>query len=226
MHNIVIIEDETAIRQLLETLLTHQGYTVRSFSTAKPALTGMKNNPPDLLLLDLGLPDQDGQVVIQTIRSQSELPIIVLSARSHENEKITALENGADDYVTKPFGHGELLARIRTALRHATRVNSKFVEIYEYENLRVDLNARRVWLNSEDIRLTPTEYKLLAALVQQAGKVVIQSKLIRAVWGLDNQGNSHYLRIYIQHLRNKLGDDPLNPRFIFTEAGIGYRMIG
>ncbi len=220
--NIAVLDDETAIRQMLSATLASHGYTVELFAAAMPAMVAMQNNPPDLLLLDLGLPDHDGQIVITTIRSWSQLPIIVLSARDQEAEKVTALEAGADDYLTKPFSNGELLARIKVALRRTAQQST--IDIYEYGNLKVNLPLRRVWLNGSDLHLTPTEYKLLAALIGQAGRVVTQSQLIRAVWGQNSQGNNHYLRIYIQHLRNKLQDDPLNPTFIITEAGIGYRL--
>lgn len=221
---ILLVDDEDDIRQFLEVELSRQGYEVDSFDAAKPTLRTLNGKPPDLIILDLGLPDMDGKDFIAEVRTWSGVPIIVLSARDREEEKIAALEAGADDYLTKPFGAGELMARIKVALRRRGSANQPY-EPYVYRGLAVDLEKRMVQLNGEDVRLTPTEYKLLAAMAAKAGHVVTQATLINEVWGKNSQGNSHYLRIYVQHLREKLKDDPLNPIYIMTEAGVGYRLM-
>ena len=221
---ILVVDDEAEIRRFLEVSLTGNGYSVTMAETGKMALQLASAKVPDLIILDLGLPDTDGKTIIQQLREWSSVPIIVLSARDQEAEKVEAFENGADDYLTKPFGTAELLARIKVALRHMNNVKAKTGNNYDSLGLSVNLDERRVILNQLELKLTPTEYKLLAALVKQAGKVVTQNHLINEVWGKNSQGNSHYLRIYIQHLRSKLQDDPLKPHFIMTEAGIGYRL--
>ena len=220
---ILIIEDETEIRRFLRVTLNAHGFTPIEAETAHQGLQMVIAQRPDLILLDLGLPDQDGQEFIRDLREWSQTPVIVVSAREQEAEKITALEGGADDYLTKPFAAGELLARIRVALRHARRVDGQASPIYNYRGLQVDLAARRVTLDGEDVRLTPIEYKLLAALVKHAGKVLTHAQLLREVWGKHSLDQVHYLRIHTQHLREKLKDDPLEPRFILTEPGVGYR---
>ncbi|WP_369751339.1 winged helix-turn-helix domain-containing protein [Asticcacaulis sp. AC402] len=192
-------------------------------ATAKECVQNLTLNQPDLVLLDLGLPDQDGQDFIRAVREWSQVPIIVLSAREQEADKIEALESGADDYLTKPFAPRELLARIKVALRHAARDAGPRLEIFERNGLRLDLSARRVWLDGEDVHLTPIEYRLLTALIQHSGKVLTHAQLLNAVWGRRSTEQNHYLRIHTQHLREKLKDDPLSPRFILTEPGIGYR---
>ena len=221
---IFIIDDEPEIRIFLSASLEAKGFHVTALGDATSALRLMNAKPADLIILDLGLPDKDGQDVLKELRTWSSVPIIILSARDRETEKVTALENGADDYLTKPFGIGELLARIKVALRHTNRIKGLDDAPYIYQGLKIDLANRLVTLNGHDLRLTPTEYKLLAELAKTPGKVVTQSMLIHAVWGKNSQGNSHYLRIYVQHLRTKLNDDPLDPSFIFTEPGVGYRL--
>jgi two-component system KDP operon response regulator KdpE len=223
--HILIVDDEEDIRNFLRVALSAAGFTVSDVENAHYALKTIEAKPPDLVILDLGLPDMDGKALLEKVRTWSPLPVIVLSARDQEQEKVAALEAGADDYLTKPFGTAELLARVRVALRHASRVEGQKSSVYRHDGLSIDLALRQVMLDRQDIRLTPTEYKLLEALARQPGKVVLQSALINAVWGKNAQGNSQYLRIYIQHLRNKLGDDPLKPRFIITDPGIGYRLI-
>ena len=173
---------------------------------------------------NLGLPDEDGHEVIASLREWSRTPIIVVSAREQEAEKIKALESGADDYLTKPFAAGELIARIRVALRHADRVDDTGSPLFEIGGLTVDLSARRVSVDGEEVHLTPIEYKLLGLLVRHAGKVLTHGQLLKEVWGQQSLDNTHYLRIHTQHLREKLKDDPLKPRFIITEPGIGYRL--
>lgn len=221
---ILLVDDEPEIRRFLEIELTRQGYEVNPVETGMLAKKAMNAKPPELVILDLGLPDMDGKDFITDVRTWSSVPIIVLSARDQEDEKIAALDAGADDYLTKPFGAGELLARVKVALRHKQATNAPY-EPFLYRGLEIDLDKRTVLFNGEEIKFTPTEYKLLAALAAQPGKVVTQATLINQVWGKNSQGNSHYLRIYIQHLREKLKDDPLSPVFILTEAGIGYRLL-
>lgn len=221
---ILLVDDEPEIRRFLEIELARQGYDVIPVETAALAKRQLNAKPPELVILDLGLPDMDGKDFITEVRGWTSVPIIVLSARDHEDEKIAALEAGADDYLTKPFGAGELMARVKVALRHKQASNAPY-EPFTYKGLKIDLDRRSVSLQGEEIKLTPTEYKLLAALAAQPGKVVTQATLINQVWGKNSQGNSHYLRIYVQHLREKLKDDPLSPVYILTEAGIGYRLL-
>jgi len=223
-HRILSIEDDPAIAKYLRTALEAQGFTVEIATTARDGLNSLIARRPDVVLLDLGLPDEDGQAFIRKVREWSETPIIVVSAREQESEKIAALENGADDYLTKPFSPGELMARIRVALRHAQKIGANNSEIYESEGLKVDLAARLVCVDGEEVRLTPIEYKLLVLLVRHAGKVLTHGQLLKEVWGQHSLENTHYLRIHTQHLREKLKDDPLRPRFIVTEPGIGYRL--
>jgi two-component system, OmpR family, KDP operon response regulator KdpE len=224
MTTVLLIEDESDIRRYLRATLEAQDYDVLEAATAREGLQKLTLNRPDVVILDLGLPDQDGQDFIRGVREWSQTPILVLSAREQEADKIEALENGADDYLTKPFAPGELLARIRVALRHAAgRIAIDAPQVYEHNGLRVDTDARRVRLDGEDVHLTPIEYKLLAILVQNAGKVLTHAQLLKAVWNRQATDQNHYLRIHTQHLREKLNDDPLKPRFILTEPGIGYR---
>lgn len=176
------------------------------------------------MILDLGLPDKDGIEVLKELRSWNALPVIVLSARGYEQAKVDALEAGADDYLTKPFGAAELLARIKVALRHARQGQASSSAVFKSGTLIVDQEKRVVTVDGEEVRLTPTEYKLLITLVQHAGKVITHGQLLREVWGKHRDTQGHYLRVYMQHLRQKLGDDALTPRFIITETGIGYRL--
>jgi two-component system KDP operon response regulator KdpE len=222
--HVLVIDDEPEIRKLLQTTLENGDYRVTAVASGREGLKLISAKPPDILILDLGLPDMDGQAVLIELRQWSKLPVIVLSAREHEEDKVKALDNGADDYLTKPFGTAELFARLKVALRHAGRQVGGG-SVYHYQQLKVDLEKRLVTLADEIIHLTPTEYKLLAALAKEPGRVVTQSQLINAVWGKNSQGNSHYLRIYIQHLRNKLKDNPLNPTYILTDSGVGYRLV-
>ncbi|MDI1227641.1 MAG: response regulator [bacterium] len=221
---IMVVEDEPEISRFLESALEARGYNVTLADNGKIALKISAAQPPDLLILDLGLPDMDGKAVIKSLREWSRMPIIVLSARDQEDEKVAALEMGADDYLTKPFGTAELMARITVALRHASRREAPAEMTYSFGDIVVDLAKRHVALKGEEVHLTPTEYSLLAALVRKAGQVVTQAELLQEVWGRDSLDHDHYLRIYIQKLRQKLGDNPLKPRFIYTEPGIGYRL--
>jgi two-component system KDP operon response regulator KdpE len=221
---IMVIEDEPEISRFLETALADGGFSVETANTGKSALKIVAANPPDLVILDLGLPDIDGKEIIRETRKWSHMPIIILSARDQEAEKVAALELGADDYLTKPFGTQELMARIKVALRHANRREQLAELVYAFKDLRVDLARRAASLKGEEIHLTPTEYDLLALLARKAGQVVTHAEILREVWGKNSEEHDHYLRIYVQRLRQKLGDSPLYPQYIFTEPGIGYRL--
>ena len=219
---VLVIEDEAEIRKFLRvTLITH-GLKPIEAEDGRTGLQLLHSHHPEIMILDLGLPDMDGLEIIRQVRSFSTLPIIVLSARGQEQDKITALEQGADDYLTKPFSVGELIARLNVGLRHARRLQDN-AELYELDDLRVDLTSRLVTLHGEEIKLTPIEYKLLSILVRHAGKVITHSQLLREIWGKHSLENNNYLRIHTQHLREKLKDDALSPRFIMTEPGVGYR---
>lgn len=224
LPQILIIEDEPEIRKFLRVTLEQQGYAVTEAITGNEGLKRITTYPPELVILDLGLPDIDGSEIISTVRGWSKLPIIVLSARDHEQDKVAALEAGADDYLSKPFGVNELIARIKVALRHSNNSQSKEEAVFEYTGLKVDLAKRLVLINGQEARLTPIEYKLLAMLVKHAGKVVTHKQLLTEVWGKNASSQSHYLRLHTQHLREKLGDDATKPKYILTEAGVGYRL--
>ncbi len=224
LPQILIIEDEPEIRKFLHVTLEQQGYSVTEVITGGEGLKRITTYPPELIILDLGLPDMDGLEIINTVRSWSKLPIIVLSARDREQDKVAALEAGADDYLTKPFGTNELLARIKVALRHASNSQNKEETIFEYAGLKVDSAKRIVWVNTVEVHLTPIEYKLLTMLTKHAGKVVTHKQLLSEVWGKNAGTQSHYLRLHTQHLREKLGDDATKPKYILTEAGVGYRL--
>jgi two-component system, OmpR family, KDP operon response regulator KdpE len=222
---ILVVEDELPIRKLVSTALTAVHYQVDEVGTAQQALQHAAQFPPDAVVLDLGLPDMDGQEAIQRLREWLAAPIIVLSARDQEKQKITALDNGADDYLTKPFSTGELLARLRVALRHASRVGDEMGKTtFEYRNLKVDLAARRVFSSGVEVHLTPNEYKLLTTLIRHAGKVLTHRQLLKEVWGPDQVQETHYLRVFMAHLRRKLEADPARPRIFLTEPGVGYRL--
>jgi two-component system KDP operon response regulator KdpE len=222
--SILVIEDEPEIRKFLKAVFASHDYKAEFAENAKEGLKRITAHPPELVILDLGLPDMDGLEVIKTVREWSAVPIIVLSARGQEKDKVSALELGADDYLTKPFGIPELLARLKVALRHARQQAGSSEAVFVAGDISVDLDKRQVMLKGEEIHLTPTEYKLLCVLVKHAGKVVTQHQLLKEVWGKNSTENSHYLRIYAQHLRTKLHDDPMRPRYIVTEPGVGYRL--
>ncbi len=221
--HILIVDDEPQIRKFLRTTLTSHDYLVSEAEKVSEALKALTLHPPELMLLDLGLPDGDGMDVLTELRGWSQLPVIVLSARGQEQDKVSALELGADDYLTKPFGAAELLARVQVALRHARAGQLPPPAIFEANGLRIEFAGRQVSIAGQDIHLTPTEYKLLCVMVQHAGKVVTHGQLLRDVWGKHATEQGHYLRIYMQHLRQKLGDDAMNPKFLITETGVGYR---
>jgi two-component system KDP operon response regulator KdpE len=222
---ILIVEDDAQIRRFLRAGLSAQDdYALHEAETGARALTEAAISPPDLVILDLGLPDIEGVEVVRRLREWSTVPILVLSARSRETDKIDALDAGADDYLTKPFGMGELLARIRVALRHHTRIGDAGTSVFACANLRVDLAARRVSLDGAEVHLTPIEYRLLTVLIRNADKVVTQRQLLKEVWGPAYVERSHYLRVHMAALRHKLEADPARPRFLLTEAGVGYRL--
>jgi two-component system KDP operon response regulator KdpE len=222
---VLVIEDEPQIRRFLRTTLEAQGLEVVESETGARGITDAANRRPDCMILDLGLPDIDGVDVIRRVREWSTIPIIVLSARTQETAKIAALDAGADDYVAKPFGAGELLARVRVALRHAASTDRDDPgAVYVRGELRVDLGARRVTLAGSEVHLTPTEYRLLATLVRHRGKVLTQRFLLTDVWGPGHVERPHYLRIYMANLRQKLEADPARPALFLTETGVGYRL--
>lgn len=219
---ILIIEDEEPIRRFLRASLTNEGYRLMEAGLGEDGLKMAARQPPDLVILDLGLPDMDGQEVLRRLREWLTAPIIILSVRDQEDEKIEALDHGADDYVTKPFGTGELLARMRTALRHAHQT-SPTSSIISIGDLRVDLSARLVFRGDQEVHLTPLEYKLLVTMLKHSGKVLTHRFLLKEVWGPHDTHETHYLRVFVASLRRKLEDDPARPRYLLTEQGVGYR---
>ena len=222
---IIVIEDDPSIRRFLRTSLSTHAFNVFEADTAKQGIIEVGIRKPDLLILDLGLPDMDGVDVIKAIRAWSTVPIIILSARSSEQQKIDALDVGADDYLTKPFGFGELLARIRVALRHAMRPQEQMQnDVFITGNLKVDLLNRVVSVDEDEIHLTPIQYRLLMVLVKNAGKVLTHQQILNEVWGPSYKENAHYLRIYMSQLRQKLEADPTQPKLLVTESGVGYRL--
>ena len=221
--SILIVEDDSQIRRFLRAGLAAHGYELREVDGGERALKDAAMQPPDLVILDLGLPDIDGVEVVRRLREWSAVPILVLSARSRERDKIDALDAGADDYLTKPFGMGELLARIRVALRHRSVVGEEGSSVFACGDLRVDFAARRVSRDGIEIHLTPIEYRLLGALIRNADKVVTHRQLLKEVWGPAYVERSQYLRVHMAALRQKIEADPARPRFFLTEAGVGYR---
>jgi two-component system KDP operon response regulator KdpE len=222
---ILVIDDEVPIRRFLRASLDPAEYHLVEADTGQIGIQLTASENPDLVLLDLGLPDMDGIEVAKSLREWTQVPIIVLSARGQEQDKVAALDAGADDYLTKPFGTGELLARIRVAIRHAQRAAGDPGDpVFEAENLRVDLAARRVFRGSEEVHLTPLEYKLLTTLIRHAGKVVTHRHLLTEVWGPAYSEENHYLRVYMGQLRHKLEDDPAQPKLLMNEPGVGYRL--
>jgi two-component system KDP operon response regulator KdpE len=220
---ILVVDDEPPMRRFLRATLTSHGYGVIEASTGKEGIAQATTRNPELVLLDLGLPDIDGLDVTRTVRGWSSMPIIVLSARRQESDKILALDAGADDYLTKPFGAGELLARIRVALRHAAP-RDEDEPVFSIGELRVDTARRQVFVCEREVHLTPIEYKLLATLVRHAGKVITHRQLLTQVWGGAHAERTHYLRVYMGQLRQKLENEPARPRYLVTEPGVGYRL--
>ena len=222
---VVVVDDEPQIRRFLRAALAGQGYRVHEASTGADGLVEVASRQPDVVILDLGLPDMDGLDVIRKVREWSAVPVIVLSARGQEADKVAALDAGADDYLSKPFSVGELMARMRVALRHRARVSDGALEsAFSVGDLHVDLAARRVTVGGAEVHLTPIEYRLLVALVHHAGKVITHRQLLSEVWGPNATEQAHYLRVYMAHLRRKLEADAARPRYLLTEAGVGYRL--
>jgi len=223
---VVLIEDEAQIRRFLRATLTGQGYRLFEATTGADGLVEVASRQPDVVIVDLGLPDLDGLEVIRRLREWSAVPVIVLSARGQERDKVTALDAGADDYVSKPFGAEELLARIRVALRHAAGASHEGGDAaFTVGDLQVDQLRRQVTVRGAEVKLTPIEYKLLTTLVRHAGKVVTHQQLLREVWGPSHDDQAHYVRVYMAHLRHKLEAEPARPRYLLTEPGVGYRLV-
>jgi two-component system KDP operon response regulator KdpE len=220
---VVLIEDEPQIRRFLRATLGSQGYRLHETTSGEEGLVEVATRQPDVVILDLGLPDMDGLQVIRRLREWSKVPIIVLSARGQEGDKVAALDAGADDYVSKPFAVGELLARLRVALRHAA-VGESGEPIFTVGGLRVDQVKRLVQVDGKAVHLTPIEYRLLTTLVRHAGRVLSQRQLLKEVWGPGQTEQAHYLRVYMGALRRKLERDPARPRYLLTEPGVGYRL--
>jgi two-component system KDP operon response regulator KdpE len=222
---ILLVEDEPQMRRFLRVILTGQGYQIVEAVTGKEGLTEAATRKPDVILLDLGLPDMDGIEVTKQFREWSSTPIIVISAREQEKDKIKALDAGADDYLTKPFAAGELLARIRVAQRHRLmQATGQEESIFSADNLKIDLVKRQVFLDGKVVHLTPIEYKILVMLVRNAGKVVTHTLLLKEVWGPPYINETQYLRVYMAQLRHKLEANPARPRFLINEPGVGYRL--
>ncbi len=221
---ILIIDDEPQMRKLLDITLQSNGYLPKLAATAKEGLIMAENHPPELILLDLGLPDDSGHHVLQKLRKWYTNPVIILSVQKSEEDIIKALDNGANDYLAKPFRTGELLARIRTALRSIQTDEGETV--LQFNNLKVDLTTRSIWKDDQLLKLTATEYNLLALLIRNEGKVLTHQYLLRAIWGPGYINQSQYLRVFIAQIRKKIEEDPNHPEYLLTEAGVGYRFIG
>ena len=226
MPRLLLIDDDRFLLRAIEKLLTAEGYycmTVVSADEARRALTG---DPFDMVIMDVGLPDQDGFALCRQVRARHRMPILFLTARDESSDKVIGLEVGADDYLTKPFGVGELMARIRVTLRHGARSKGPEPDpLFEHGDLRVDLAVRRVFVRGAEVHLTPTEFKLLGMLVRHAGMVLTHKQLLREVWGPAYSDETHYLRVYMGQLRHKIELDPARPRHITTEPGVGYRLL-
>jgi two-component system KDP operon response regulator KdpE len=222
---VLVVEDEAPIRRFLKAALGAQRFKLVEATTGTQAIAMAASHNPDIILLDLGLPDIDGLEVIRRIRAWSHTPIIVISARGKDTEKVDGLDAGADDYLAKPFSVEELSARMRVAIRHLTRSRiGKEGPVFQTGDLKVDLARRMVWVAGQEIHLTPIEFKLLAVLVRHSGKVTTQRQLLKEVWGHGSDEQAHYLRNYIHHLRHKLEADPARPVYLSTEPGVGYRL--
>ena len=219
----LVIDDEAQLRRLLKITLEANGYKVIEAACGADGIVQAAARRPDIVLLDLGLPDMDGVEVLRRLREWSHVPVIVLSVRDGEDDKVAALDHGADDYLTKPFGTSELLARLRVALRHSQPAPQE--SIFQSGDLEVDLSARVVRRNGKEVHLTATEYSLLRFFITHAGKVLTQKQILSAVWGPNSTGQTHYLRVYVKHLRDKLEVEPAVPRLILTEPGVGYRLL-
>lgn len=220
---ILVVDDERAIRRFLRASLSAHGHTILEAAAGREALSAVAEQRPDIIFLDLGLPDMDGVEVTRQIREWSDTPIIILSVRDREADKIAALEAGADDYLVKPFGMGELMVRMRAVLRRVWQAHRQEA-VFQSGELKVDYTRRRVWVGEREVNLTPTEYDLLKLLAQNAGKVLTHPHMIQKIWGSDLIGADHLLRVNISNLRKKLENDPARPQYILTEAAVGYRL--
>lgn len=224
-QRVLVVEDEAHMQRFLRATLLANGYLVTEATNGALALMHASRHAPDVVVLDLGLPDVDGFEVMQQLRRFTKVPIVVLSARGHEADKVRALDAGADDYLTKPFGVGELLARLRAALRRATVTKTgDSAPVFAQGDLRVDLGTRQVLLGGQEVRLTPIEWKMLTVLVTNAGRVVTHQQMLQEVWGPQCLEETHYLRVYMSQMRRKLEPDPARPRCLLTEPGVGYRL--
>lgn len=223
-HQVLVVEDEPDIRGILRTLLRTAGYRVIEADTAARAIIEARSHKPDLLLVDLGLPDADGLKIVRAIREWSPMPVVVLSARTMEEQKIQALDAGADDYVTKPFSAPELLARVRAALRRNVR-NAEQLPILQIGPIAIDLTRRTAIAPDAELHFTPLEYRVLESLARQSGMIVTQRQLIGEAWGPDKLGDTRSLRVCIKNLRQKIEPDPARPKYLLTEAGVGYRLV-
>ncbi len=221
----ILIEDERQIRRFVRTALEDESWVVYEAETMSQGLTDAGTRKPDLIILDLGLPDGDGVDFLHDLRGWSSVPVIVLSARVNEHEKIAALDAGADDYLTKPFGVGELLARVRAASRRRREPGGAAGAVFEFGDVKVDLSLRLVHKHGNPVHLTPIEYRLLTLLVANSGKVMTHRQILREVWGPSHAEHGHYVRVYMGHLRQKLEDDPAQPKYIVTETAVGYRLV-
>ncbi len=221
----ILIEDERQIRRFVRTALETEGWSVHEADTMRQGLSDARARRPDLIILDLGLPDGDGVDFLRELRSWSKVPVIVLSARVGEQDKIAALDTGADDYLTKPFGVGELLARVRASSRRRLQAGADQGAEFSFGDVKVDLNLRTVHKDGAAVHLTPIEYRLLTLLIANAGKVLTHRQILREVWGPAHSEDGHYVRVYMAHLRQKLEDDPAQPKHILTETAVGYRLV-
>lgn len=221
----LLVEDEPQIRRFLRTALEAEGWHVHETGTSKQGLIDAGTRKPDLLIVDLGLPDGDGVSLIRELRGWSEVPVIVLSARAGEGDKVKALDAGADDYLTKPFGVGELLARVRATLRRRRQPPGELSRTFRFGAVEVDLEARTVRRSGKDVHLTPVEFRLLSLLIANAGKVLTHRQILREVWGPNGVDQPHYARVYMAHLRQKLEEDSAQPRHLLTETAVGYRLV-
>ncbi len=221
---VLVVEDDREIRTMIQSSLAVEGFEVQTAVSLSEAGALLRHSLPDVMLLDLGLPDGDGTELVREVRKRHSLPVLVVSARHQEAEKIRLLDAGADDYLTKPFSVAELLARIRVALRHRGTALEPAATTHELGDLKIDLNLRSVQVKGEAVHLTPTEFKLLARLVRSAGRVVTHRQLLTDVWGAEFTEHTHYLRLYMGQLRAKIEDDPAEPRHLLTESGVGYRL--
>lgn len=221
-QRVLVIDDETSIRRYLRAALSAQGFAIYEAANGQEAINAVIAHHPDIIILDLGLPDFDGIEVTRRLREWTQIPIIILSVREAENDKIAALDAGADDYLTKPFGTGELMARMRVALRR--QMNQSDDPVFQVDDLKIDVSRRLVTVNENQISLTPTEYEILRLLLQHAGKVLTHRQLLRQVWGSAYESEMHILRVNISNLRRKIEADPSRPHYLLTEPGVGYRL--